>query len=322
MCDTQKEKSCKEWKCRFCGIILASRRKMYAHCKNEHKDEFKHPWNRGLTKETSDLLVKSANTYKRRITEGIIIPKGVKHTQQTREKMSESHKKAVAEGRNKGWATTRTNGKSYPETFFTKVIENEFTDKNYKFNLPFYTWKLDFAWPAKKRCIEIDGSQHNKSIQKESDKRKDEKLLQHGWKVLRIRWIDLFHNTKDFIEQAKKFIYEGIVLSVEPYINPSKLHKKKKNRKKVLNKEISKKVKKEKVYKAYNRDKTGRLNSNVLDESIWQSRYNLIINSNVNLLKFGYVEQLIKSTGLSKRIIANTIKRFNIPVFKKTFKNF
>lgn len=67
-------------------------------------------------------------------------------------------KKAAAQGRNKGWAATRTKGKSYPEEFFIKVIENEFADKNYKFNLPFYTWKLDFAWPSKKICIEIDGA--------------------------------------------------------------------------------------------------------------------------------------------------------------------
>lgn len=221
----------KIWKCPCCSNTFKTRREKQNHFKEIHSDKNPQGWNKGLTKETSEIIAKSVETFRKNLDNGLIdISKfSHKHTAESKRKISEGMKKAAAEGRNKGWATAKTNGKSYPETFFIKVIENEFTDKNYKFNLPFYTWKLDFAWPAKKRCIEIDGSQHNKSIQKESDKRKDEKLLQHGWKVLRIRWIDLFHNTKDFIEQAKKFIDEGIVLSVEPYINPSKKEKQIKN---------------------------------------------------------------------------------------------
>lgn len=315
MCNIRKEVNHKEWKCRFCGDVFTSRRKMYSHAKSTHSDKFQHPWNKGLSKENCELLAKVSNTYKSKIAAGLIIPKGIKHTLETRIKMSASHKKAVAEGRNKGWATTRTNGKSYPESFFTKVIENEFTDKDYKFNLPFYTWKLDFAWPHKKRCIEIDGSQHSNGKQKESDIRKDKKLVENGWHVLRIKWVDLFHNTKSFIKQAKAFIDDGEIVNAEPYINPSKLKKKKS-----ITKQIVKKPRKEKVYKATRYDKTGRLNSNVLDESVWKHRYDLIINSNVNLLKFGYLEQLIKLTGLTKRIISNTIKKFNIPVFKKITK--
>ena len=117
--------------------------------------------------------------------------------------------KAAIEGRNRGWITTKSGPqhKSYPEEFFTKVIENEFNDKSYIYNFPFFTWKLDFAWIAKKRCIEIDGSQHERDSKlHESDIRKDAKLEVEGWKILRIRWIDLFHNTKEKIAEAKKFI--------------------------------------------------------------------------------------------------------------------
>lgn len=71
----------------------------------------------------------------------------------------------------------------------------------------FYQYRLDFAWPHKKLCIEIDGSQHERDLkQKESDIRKDKKLIENGWKVLRIKWIDLYNNPKYYIEQAKEFI--------------------------------------------------------------------------------------------------------------------
>ena len=42
--------------------------------------------------------------------------------------ISEGMKKAAKEGRNRGWTTTKCGpqNKSYPEKFFTEVIENEF----------------------------------------------------------------------------------------------------------------------------------------------------------------------------------------------------
>ena len=62
-------------------------------------------------------------------------------------------------GLNHGWMSCHSSKKSYPEKFFTQVIENEFDDKNYEYNLLFYQYRLDFAWPHKKLCIEINGSQ-------------------------------------------------------------------------------------------------------------------------------------------------------------------
>ena len=35
-----------------------------------------------------------------------------------------------------------------------------------------------------------------------------------------------------------------------------------------------------------------------------------ILNSGVDLTKYGYVEKLIKTTGYTKKIIENTIKKF------------
>lgn len=96
---------------------------------------------------------------------------------------------------------------SYPEKFFMKVIENEFDDKNYQREFPFSKFSLDFAWVEKKKCIEIDGEQHDRfEDQKRRDLEKDQLLKENNWQILRIKWKDLFKNSKYYIIQANNFI--------------------------------------------------------------------------------------------------------------------
>ena len=86
---------------------------------------------------------------------------------------------------------------SYPEEFFAKVIKNEFIDQNYIHEYPFGIYSLDFAWVDKKKCIEIDGDQHQRFQEYiERDKRKDEYIKDQKWQVLRIIWKDMFYDTK------------------------------------------------------------------------------------------------------------------------------
>lgn len=96
---------------------------------------------------------------------------------------------------------------SYPETFFKKVIENNFDDRCYDTEKYMNGFWLDFSWPHKRLCIEIDGKQHKENPdQAARDQRKDTMLAENGWKVLRIEWKTLFHNTKETIQLAKNFI--------------------------------------------------------------------------------------------------------------------
>ena len=117
-------------------------------------------------------------------------------------------KKAHKEGRAWNIGKSRWNNKhSYPEEFFIQVINNEFEDKNYVCEYPLETFSLDFAWLEKKKCIEIDGDQHQRFKEyKERDMRKDECIYKNGWKVLRIEWKQMFKDTKTWIKIAKDFI--------------------------------------------------------------------------------------------------------------------
>ena len=131
-----------------------------------------------------------------------------------RKKISNSMKIAIKEGRAKGWNNLPRykRKRSYPEKFFEKVIKNEFEDKNYIFEYPISIYSIDFAWPHKKLAIEIDGKQHEHKDRKAIDKRKDKLLNERNWKILRIKWIDIFNEPKKQISLAKKFINEAPVV--------------------------------------------------------------------------------------------------------------
>lgn len=134
--------------------------------------------------------------------------KGKPHSKETKEKLSIKMKQAHKEGRAWNIGKSRWNNQpSYPEKFFMKVIENEFIDKKYKteFNVGIYS--IDFAWEDKKLAIEIDGDQHQRFEEvKLRDIRKDKHLIDNGWKILRIKWIDIFHDPHKWIKIAKDFV--------------------------------------------------------------------------------------------------------------------
>jgi very-short-patch-repair endonuclease/ribosomal protein L37AE/L43A len=167
-------------------------------------------WNKGKTKETDERLRKQGQTYSKRVKEGIIIPSqtGIPVTEETKQKISESMKLAHEEGRAWNIGMSRWNNEpSWPEQFFMTVIENEFDDKEYSREYSVGVFAIDFAWPHKKTAIEIDGSQHKRFKEyQERDERKNKKLKDEGWKVLRIPWIEMFHDTKTWIKRAKEFV--------------------------------------------------------------------------------------------------------------------
>lgn len=132
-------------------------------------------------------------------------------SEETKKKTSASMKKAQAEGRAWNIGQSRWNNEpSYPEKWFMKMLKNEFNlieNKDYVREKSFHRFSLDFAWPERKLCIEIDGKQHfTDQKQMERDKRKDELLKKEGWKEMRIKWLYLFNNPKIVINNVKNFL--------------------------------------------------------------------------------------------------------------------
>lgn len=167
------------------------------------------PWNKGLTSKTDERLAKRTETIKAKYASGELKGSflGRTETEEHRKKISESMRRAHAEGRAHNIGECRWNNEhSWPEKWFIKVIENEFTDKNYKCEVPFHRFSLDFAWIEKRKCIEIDGGFHDTEEQKKRDMEKDRLLIEEGWQVLRMPWKEVYKDTKVWIEKAKAFI--------------------------------------------------------------------------------------------------------------------
>ena len=124
-------------------------------------------------------------------------------------------KLAHKEGRAHNIGQCRWNCKhSYPETWLIRVLENEFQlreNYDYRTEYPFGKYSLDFAWPDKRICIEVDGEQHDIDIkQKERDKNKDALLLEKGWKELRIPWKSCYASPKEWINKIKEFLFGSV----------------------------------------------------------------------------------------------------------------
>lgn len=165
-------------------------------------------WNKGLTKETDHRVANSSNTYKKNHRLGKHKKVVVKDKESWKKNISNGMKKAHKDGRAWNIGMSRWNNEpSFPEKFFMQVINNEFEDKNYIREMPFKKYSLDFAWPNKLKCIEIDGGQHERfEDYKKRDLEKDKLLYNNNWKVLRIKWSDMRNDTKHWIKIAKDFI--------------------------------------------------------------------------------------------------------------------
>lgn len=208
--------------CNKCGKTFQNKYAFLGHCSSHNRIvkekitiEKEHICSYcGRKFETGPLLgnhVRSCNKhpkYNERIIKLSLTHKGKILSDEDREKVSIGMKKAHKEGR--AWNIGKSrwkNDPSYPEKFFIKVIENEFEDKNYIREYPFGIYSLDFAWPDKKKCIEIDGDQHQRYLEYiERDIRKDKFLTDNGWQVLRISWKEMYYNTKYEIKKCKDFI--------------------------------------------------------------------------------------------------------------------
>jgi very-short-patch-repair endonuclease len=64
--------------------------------------------------------------------------------------------------------------------------------RKFRREYPIGPWLADFACPAIKLAIEVDGPSHDKEEQKAWDEMKTEYLRTSGWRVIRIKNVDIY----------------------------------------------------------------------------------------------------------------------------------
>ena len=223
---------------------------------------------------------------------------------EVREKISASMKKAHAEGRAGSFPSRKDNAMSYPEKWFVDIAEREGIT-GYVRELKFHRFFLDFAWPEKKFCIEIDGEQHERfQEQKERDIKKDILLKEEGWTELRVSWSWVCKNAQRFIDAVKNNLNSLEDLEVNrlslSYIGA------KEERELILQR------KRDEAKVNGTLASNGHLSGNKLSFEEWDRRKELIEKANVDLTKFGCVAELVRKTCLTKRQVEKTLKYFSM----------
>lgn len=230
------------------------------------------PWNKGLTKITSDKVRNIA----KRTSEALRGKPGHKHSEATKRLLSDIRKKQIAKNGGVWWNSRSKCKRSYAEEWIERLLKKETSDIKFYEEYHIGKWFLDFAWPDRKIGLEIDGAQHEWTERKQSDAEKDSYCQSLGWTILRLKWSDICNNTQQAIAVIKEFVVNS----------------------KIIDYQFS--VKKPRILKGYYH----------LSEDEWNNRRVQILNSGIDLSKFGWKSKMIKHTGMTKRVIERTIEHF------------
>lgn len=291
----------KEYICDYCNETIIGRNALYRHKKTVHnitngqqpKIEYECEFCGKRWTTTKAGFIQHIRSCK--LNPNRIDVAGHPVSKETKKKISESMKIAHKEGRTSSWIGLRK--RSYAEQNWFNIFEKYFGKENFKNNFPVSngksTYFLDFAWPEKMIYFEVDGRTHFTKEGIEHDKKRTEYLNNKGWTLIgRCNWSSYMSLSS---EEKSKYISNVIdgIKSSEVVMNlPEKVIK------------ISKGKLEGRL------DKNGRPNSRVLLESEWEERKKLILESNIDLSKFGWVGKVEEKTGLSKRQIEKTIDHF------------
>jgi len=187
----------------------------------------------------------------------------------------------------------------------------EYTDKRWKYN-----YSIDIAFLDKKLAIEVNGNQHYNldGTLKDYYQKRHDYIVSQGWIVNEIHYTNCFKENE--IEKIKESIRSNTYLPEnETKLLFENMIKKKEEREK------ERKIKLEIAIKEgrTNKDRT-RIIYRKLSNEEWNKRKEMILNSGIDLMKFGWVGKVMQKTGLTIREVEGTIKHFQKDFEGKYFK--
>lgn len=248
-----------------------------------------------------------------------------KWTDEERKEISEKRKKFLRENPDNHPWKSKERFKSKP----CEELKQWLRDKKIDFEeevqvVPGRHYSVDIVFPKVMLIVEVNGYQHYNTDTMELapyyQKRHNE-MEALGWEVLEVpynqSYSEEFRMGLCMHIDAKQSSKQSNVSS--NHINPTPYLKTLADLKK--EREKNKEKKDERILLAREQglkvDSLGRVLTWAPTENDWIERKELILNCGVDLTKFGWVGKVEKATGLTKRIIENTVERFSLEVFKR-----
>lgn len=234
--------------------------------------------------------------------------RGHTHTEEEKKLISEKRKQYLQEHPDEHPWKRGTKFISVPCEKLKEVLKQEgfnfaeeYSDRRWEHN-----YSIDIAFLDKKLAIEINGNQHynNDGTLKPYYQNRHNYLISEGWFILEIHYancykIEKINEIKDAIKNRKE------IDNIEHQLLFT-------NRIKTIKEKQEEKLKKRKYAEENGLIKSdGTINGHGITNIEWNNRKDLILNSGIDLTKFGWVGKVIEKTGLTKRIIEDTVKRFD-----------
>lgn len=233
-------------------------------------------------------------------------------TPEYRQKCAERQRLRHKLGLAKGFPNRNHVKHSYSEEWVIGLLKNEYNmDENvhYRTEMPFHRFFLDFAWPDKRLCIEIDGNQHLMPERKAKDEMKDEMLRNEGWKVLRIKWGFITKHKQETKEYIDNFLKETGDVVIPLYI-PQKLLNKNPNLYKVRDDDTNSNIRGWHDLELHKIKPNGIYSTPGYSTVDWIARRDILLNCGVDFSKYGAIVAAVKVTGMKKHVIGKTLSRF------------
>lgn len=296
------------YNCEFCGKSFESkggntRHMKYCHlnpnaveCKTGHI-----AWNKGQTASTDERIAKGVKTRKDNINNGKITIIGHPHSAETKALLSEKRKQYLKDNPDKHVWKRATKFKSAPCEFLKEKLRSLNINFIEEYS-PFTDCAiaLDIAFPDILLGIEVNGNQHYNADGSLKDyyQARHNKLVNAGWTIYEIHYT-LCYNINNFDDILKLDIYNkdyvGKYFSNKEFKQKEKINKKKAHKIKI------KKVQDDKL-------------------AFIEARKQIIINSDIDFTKFGWVNKISKLINIKPQPAARWIKKYMPEFYENCFK--
>jgi very-short-patch-repair endonuclease len=132
--------------------------------------------------------------------------KGVKHSEETKRKISKIRKDYLALNPDKvPYRLNHSSKESYPEKLVRLELENR--KMQFKQHHPMWKYEYDFAFLEYKLDVEIDGTTHLSPKVMLIDQERDIWSKNNGWQILRFSAKEVKENVKQVVDYIEDFMY-------------------------------------------------------------------------------------------------------------------